>query len=496
MNIKHLKNELISHLEKSREWLLINQSGKSFALKNDEIEIAAEREKVLFSFQSETNFQTWRIVNFKFEKQKILLDLSKNFGAEKTKIELVPRTSANEFSEAVELARLEKSNKIACQIIGSNPKMKLTRVSLKQENGRLAQIFLEDSQAVTILALTDVSETLTPERILTTAVLEFEKLSRRKKNPVEKIWILAVKPVARNLQKLLAMLKKNWQTRIEIIEISADSSNQSEQKFRSLSQLQMADLRRGKAAKIQAAGNINLSETARKIIASSPDKIDAVFTKHGETLRFLGLPFVRVRKFAGEEKIWFGIENKRQNLNEKNLAEFAELIENLKTYRRFDPPNKRHAFYTLSTEAWLESILRANIRRLDSNLVLSPIYTQFRAGRDKIDLLALRKDGRLVIIELKTSTDREMPFQALDYWRKIEIERRAGNLQKAKIFGEAKIKNETTLIYLVAPIFEFHRDAEFLAQTIAPEIEIYRFDLNQNWRTDLRVIRQKKFLAE
>ena len=60
------------------------------------------------------------------------------------------------------------------------------------------------------------------------------------------------------------------------------------------------------------------------------------------------------------------------------------------------------------------------------------IYNQFRAERDKIDLLALRKDGRLIIIELKVAPDREMIFQAADYWRKIELQRRKGNLQKAE----------------------------------------------------------------
>jgi len=35
----------------------------------------------------------------------------------------------------------------------------------------------------------------------------------------------------------------------------------------------------------------------------------------------------------------------------------------------------------------------------------------------------------------------------------------------------------------------FHRDFDFLAQTVSEEIEIYRFDLSENWRQHLKVMR-------
>jgi len=150
-----------------------------------------------------------------------------------------------------------------------------------------------------------------------------------------------------------------------------------------------------------------------------------------------------------------------------------------------------HAFYRLAPESWLEAALRKNVRLLDANLILSPLYHQFRAERDKIDLLALRKDNRLVVIELKVAPDREMVFQAADYWRKIELQRRKGNLQKAKIFGDAEIADAPALCYLVAPSLAFHRDFSFLAQTVSDEIEIYRFDLNENWRREVKVLERK-----
>ena len=168
------------------------------------------------------------------------------------------------------------------------------------------------------------------------------------------------------------------------------------------------------------------------------------------------------------------------------------MLENLETYRRFDSPNKRHDYFRLAPEAWLEAVLRRNINLLDGNLILSPIYNQFRAAGDRIDLLALRKDGRLIVIELKTAPDREMIFQAVDYWRKIELQRRGGNLRRAKIFGDLEIADAPSVVYLVAPTLSFHRDFAFLSKTVSPEIEIYRFDLNENWRENLKVMKVSK----
>lgn len=490
MNPKISQEEITRIINAHEEWLLVEAAtGKSFALRWAEIEIYAEREKLFFGFLDEKGFQTWRIANWNFEKEKLHLDLTRNFQKERRKIALVPRVSAAELADFLELARIEKANEIAAFIVKNHPKIKLVRVALNRESGRFAQIIFETPPKKQTAALADVSGESTPEKLLTTAILWFEKLCNRKKNKVEIIWILGEKKTAKDLIKLRALLRQNWQSKIEVFEISRDPAK-GETKIIHL-ETSFDDLWREKPKKISAVKCAETSETARKIIELSPSEIDVVFTRHGETLRFSGLPFARIRKILGEEKAWFGTENKRQILNEKTYDEFLELIENLKIYRRFDSPNKRHAFYALEPESWLESLLRRNIKRLDANLILSPIHNQFRISGDRIDLLALRKDGRLVVIELKTSADREMIFQAAGYWRKVELQRIFGNLKKSRIFGDAQISDHPALVYLVAPTLFFHRDFKFLSQTISPETEIARFDLNENWREDLKVLGRK-----
>ena len=190
-------------------------------------------------------------------------------------------------------------------------------------------------------------------------------------------------------------------------------------------------------------------------------------------------------------KAWFGTGRDRRILNGETWDEMADLAGDLTLNREADAPNKRHEFYRTAPEAWLESILRRNIKLLDANLILSPIYNQFRSASDKIDLLALRRDGRLVIIELKTQPDREMVFQAVDYWRKIELQRRRGVLAAADLFDGREILDKPALIYLAAPAWSFHRDFDYFARTVSPEIELWRFELHENWRREVRVLARR-----
>ena len=499
MNLENDFAKLGELLKTHHEWLLVHSTGKSFALRADEIETELKQNKILLSFLDEKGFQTWRVVFFEQKGNEILFNLTRNFEREREKIRLVPRVSTSELTAAVELARLEKANEIAQIIVAETRDAKPVKVALNVENGRFAQIVFQTANGRQIAALSDVSgANATHENLLAFAILWLAKLQARKKNPIETVWILADRKRAKNLQSLRALLRTNWQNKIEVFEIvrqtakrQSEDENNENQSLKKLEAIALSNLWRAKTKKIAPIDNAQISRTAEEIIKAAPGKIDVVLTKHGETLRFFGLPFARVRKVSGAEKTWFGTENKRQILTENNFAEFENIIGEMKTNRRFDAENKRHALFRLAPEAWLEALLRQNIKLLDANLILSPVHNQFRAeGGDKIDVLALRRDGRLVIVELKTAPDREMIFQAADYWRKIEAERRAGNLRAAKIFGDLAIADAPALVFLAAPLLSFHRDFDFFARTVSKEIEIYRFDLNENWRENLKVVRR------
>jgi hypothetical protein len=199
----------------------------------------------------------------------------------------------------------------------------------------------------------------------------------------------------------------------------------------------------------------------------------------------------------GSERLWFGVESSRRRLlEEKTENEFANLLTELLEHRSADASDQRHALYRNAAEAWLESLLRRDITRLDPGLIIAPLHAQFRTARGgvlgvrPVDLLALRHDGRLAVIELKVSEAREHVMQGADYWQRVEAHRRRGHITRAKLFGDRKISNEAPLVYLVAPTLRVHPAFNMLARSIASDIEIYRFDINEDWRAGVRVMRR------
>ena len=483
-------DELRGIIASGHEWLLIRELGHTFPLEREEIEIVEDGEKTHFGFLDDKGFHSWRLNEFAFDGNEISINVSGTFAKKLETMRLVPRASAAALTAEVELARLQKANEIAAFITDKLPGTKLGRIALNTENGRLAQINFDTADKTPMAAISDVTSTLVAEAVFTAAMLWLEKLGLRKKKPVNDIWIICEKRHAKNAQKLHALLTERWKEKITIFEI-----NRKDDPVRlvELPKRRIRDLWREKSKRLTLPDSPEPGEIAKKIIEMAPDAIDIIYSKQGETLRFLGLPFARVRSMLGREKAWFGIVRDRRILDDETWIDLVDLVGLLEINRSTSAPNKRHEYYRTAPEAWLESILRRNIKLLDANLILSPIYNQFRSSNDKIDLLALRKDGRLVIIELKTQPDREMVFQAADYWRKIELQRRRGDLAAANLFDGREILDEPALIYLAAPAWSFHRDFEFFARTVSAEIELWRFELHENWRESVRVLARNNY---
>ena len=397
---------------------------------------------------------------------------------------------ASQLAAEIAIARLHRANEIAELIPSNFAGSKLGRVALNEANGRLAQINFDTLDNTSMAAIADVTGQLTVEAIFTAAMLWVEKLGLRKKKPVNEIWIVCERRQAKHAQKLHALLTDRWKSKITVVEIVRKDDPP---RIVELPKRKIRELWREKAAKLTLPGAAEPSRISQSIIELSPENIDLIYSKQGETMRFMGLPFARVRTMLGVEKAWFGVGRERRILTDDNWDELIELVNLLKLNRSAEAPNKRHEYYRTAPEAWVEAILRRNINLLDANLILSPIYNQFRSSSDKIDLLALRRDGRLVIIELKTQPDREMIFQAADYWRKIELQRRRGVLAAADLFDGREIADKPAIIYLAAPAWSFHRDFEFFARTISPEIEMWRFELHENWRERVRVIARNDY---
>ena len=178
-------------------------------------------------------------------------------------------------------------------------------------------------------------------------------------------------------------------------------------------------------------------------------------------------------------------------LTESNLGELESLVRKIAHYRSADCPDRRHPFYLLRPEAWLESLLRRDIRLLDPTFDERFVYSQIPAWRaderSVIDLLTVNHEGRLAVIEIKAVEDPQLPLQGTDYWLRVEQGRLRNDFKKRGLFEGITIANQSPLLYLVAPRLRFHRTFETVARCLSPLIEAYRIGVNTNWREGVKI---------
>src|SRR5262245_2854976 len=231
----------------------------------------------------------------------------------------------------------------------------------------------------------------------------------------------------------------------------------------------------------------------RRILSLAPGSIEVRqrASDEAECYAINGLEFACL---SAGETIKFGVAGSESNpriLNESNFDALAKLVKEILLYRSVSTPDPDHPFYRLRPEAWLESLLRRNIRALDARLDPVYVYSQIPswrgAHRSVIDLLTVNDEKRLVVIEIKVAEDPQLPMQGLDYWICIEQARLTGEFERRGLFQGIAIANRSPLLYLVAPQLRFHRTFSELARCLSPQIEAYRIGLNANWRMGIRV---------
>ena len=150
--------------------------------------------------------------------------------------------------------------------------------------------------------------------------------------------------------------------------------------------------------------------------------------------RFRGLEFAR----WGDGRIFFGLEDERDELTRANGAKLEGLVRQLDLHRSSLAEDANHPLYRAAAERWLETLVLGDSSRLDAQLDPRFLYSQapaFAAGdRGVMDLLGVTRAGRLVIIELKASEDLQLPLQAVDYWLRVRAHHREGDFPRYGYF--------------------------------------------------------------
>ena len=498
--VESAHQEIAALLRDYAEWLFVSD-GVAQSLRRDEIEVVVERRRLLLSCWTEQGTRLWRVVALEWNGQLLTLEVSRKLGADVSLIELIPRTSARAITATIRTARQMRGERLAqlaaTFCLGSVvERLSLSRGTKPGQPGRYAHVLLKTKrERIAVVGPVVSSPPSAVDAFLSSSLLWFRRTSDCAKPPyVSQLWLIVSPELLKPLLYRVALLRSSLRDIIRVFTVDEDLTLLTETPTPDKD-----DLWRKKLARFPPVAAATASDLSLEIVAEAPDAIDIVHSRHGETLRYFGLPFARVRSLLGREKIWFGINRaNRCVLDDTTFNDWHNLLLDLREHRSASAVDHRHAFYRAAPEAWLESLLRRDITRLDPGLIIAPLHAQFRTARGAklgirpIDLLALRQDGRLVVIELKVSEDREHVLQGADYWRRVEAHRRRGHIARARLFGPRTIRDEAPLVYLVAPTLRVHPAFQTLAHCISSHIEVYRFDINEDWRTGVRVMRRER----
>ena len=150
-------------------------------------------------------------------------------------------------------------------------------------------------------------------------------------------------------------------------------------------------------------------------------------------------------------------------------------------------------------ERWLESLVVRDGTALDARLDAACVYSQpaFSASdRAMIDVLAVTRERRLAVIELKADEDIHLPLQGLDYWARVRWHQQRGEFARFGYFPGRELSDEPPLLMLVAPALHVHPATDVLLRYLSPAIEWQLVAVDERWRDGVRVVFRKHSATE
>jgi hypothetical protein len=234
-------------------------------------------------------------------------------------------------------------------------------------------------------------------------------------------------------------------------------------------------------------------ELLRGMLGEGADRLVMATDTFGKfvSVRVTGLEIARIEGDLSP-KIYFGLEGSVRRLENSSRDDFREFVSRVLDRRDAASEDATDEFYRLQSERWLESMLVRDITRIDPALSPEFVYSQVpafsRTDRGVIDILSVTRDGRLAVIELKLEEQITLPFQALDYWLRVENLRRDGKFQDYGYFPGVTIADARPLLYLVVPAFRFHSTTTRMLRYLDSSINVMQIGINDQWREGIKVL--------
>ncbi len=218
----------------------------------------------------------------------------------------------------------------------------------------------------------------------------------------------------------------------------------------------------------------------------------------GLSIHVLGLEIaseqaVQLPGQAPATRFSFGL-GRQTPLTHENRGQFLELAASVQ--------RQRHGFghmgqelFRCRPEAWLEELVRRDLRQLEPDCLEGFAYTQVPARRatweSVLDVLGILRDGRLAIFELKAAEDLNFPLQALDYWSAVRHHLRNGDFQRLGYFPGVELAGADPVLYLVSPALRWHPRTGHILRWISDDVPLRRISINEDWRAGIKVLERR-----
>src|SRR5262249_27723730 len=318
------------------EWLFVPSDGAPQSLRKDELEIAIVHGKLVFSCWTEKGNRWWHVLAWHWTGQLLEFETSRRLGRKRALIQLVPRASAKHVAVVIRAARELRCERLAQLAAAFESQTKIERLSLSRgtrpgQPGRYAQILLlRRLERIAVTGPIVPGRPAVVDAFLSSALLWFRRTSDRIKSPhVEQLWLIVSPELLKPLLYRVALLRSDLRDIIRVFTVDDELTLLAEERCP-----EKQELWRRKLARFPPVAAATNSELSEAIIAEAPEAIDVVHARHGETLRYFGLPFARVRSLLGREKVWFGIDRAhRRLLDETTWNEWQELLRDLREHR-------------------------------------------------------------------------------------------------------------------------------------------------------------------
>lgn len=503
MSPESLIQEVSEFLAGSRAAVVIENGAVAFDLADAKYNISGEHNKCVLHLWSAERNVVRRVLEAEVKNETLRLAVQRMGQSKPNKLEIC-RERDRRSPSTKRLARITYLRKLQCLLERRYPGFAITRLStamdLEQSFSPIyARALLRQGQsAFAVLGVNEQESQASIDASLTFGILWLDacRMSSFGKHVVEGL-------------KLFLPMGSSAMVRERMSQLNPESAKwhlfEHSEADGTTARIDIYD--RGNIATrlvhstVEETVRERFGEAVQQVHEVMPEAEVAVLSPAEVAFRCRGLEFARAQishdpaSFRSTPQIVFGLGAEQQALSESNYASFASLLRSIGEVRHAEGP-RDHFLWRLHPERWLESLVVRDVAALDSQLNSDFHYSQVPAfsasDRAMLDVLAITRDGRLAVIELKADEDIHLPLQGLDYWSRVAWHHARGEFQCSGYFPDCELSVLPPTLFFVAPAMRVHPATDTLLRYISPGIDWILLGIDERWREGVRVVFRKR----